>query len=74
MTDSWKVYRTLIPAAQLRQSKAETYTVESRNASIRHFLPWIRRRTRCSSTRKEMVHLSLLRLFTDTERIMSIFN
>jgi len=74
MTDSWKVYRALIPTAQLRQSKAETYTVESRNASIRHFLGRFRRRTRCSSKSKEMVHLSLWLLFKDTERIMPILN
>ena len=74
MTDSWKVYRALIPTAQLRQSKAETYTVESRNASIRHFLGRFRRRTRCSSKSKEMVHLSQWLLFKDTERIMTILN
>ena len=74
MTDSWKVYRKLIPAGQLRQSKTETYTVESRNASIRHFLARFRRRTRCYSKSKEMVHLSLLLLFTNTDQIISILN
>ena len=74
MTDSWKVYRTIIPQAPLVQSKTETYTVESRNASLRHFLARFRRHTRCYSKSKEMVYLSLLLLFTETEALKSRLN
>ena len=34
MADYWKSYQEMIPAEQLIQSKAETYTVESYNGVI----------------------------------------
>jgi insertion element IS1 protein InsB len=45
MTDYWKSYNEMIPKAQLVQTKAETYTVESYNGLIRHFLARFRRKT-----------------------------
>ena len=48
-TDYWKSYKEMIPAELLMQSKAETYTVESYNGVIRHFLARFRRKTKCYS-------------------------
>ncbi len=67
--DSWKVYPKITPEAQLVQSKTETSTLESRNASIRHFLARFRRRTKSYSKSKDMVSMSFLLLFTETETI-----
>ena len=35
----------MIPEEKLKQTKAETYTVESYNGQIRHFLARFRRKT-----------------------------
>ena len=37
-TDYWNSYNKMIAAEKLIQTKAETYTVESYNGQIRHFL------------------------------------
>jgi insertion element IS1 protein InsB len=37
MADYWKAYNEIVPQEKLLQTKAETYTVESYNAWIRHF-------------------------------------
>lgn len=47
--DYWKAYNEIVPEKQLVQTKAETYTVESYNALIRHFLARFRRKTKCYS-------------------------
>jgi insertion element IS1 protein InsB len=45
MADHWKPYTEIVPAGQLLQTKVETYTVESFNALIRHYLARFRRRS-----------------------------
>jgi insertion element IS1 protein InsB len=62
MTDYWKSYKEMIPSEQLIQSKKETYTVESYNGVIRHFLARFRRKTKCYSKSEEMIEYSLLLL------------
>ena len=62
-TDRWKIYRTLIPSDRLTQSKKETYTVESLNANVRHYLARFRRCTRCYSKCPLMVELACYLLF-----------
>ena len=54
-TDKWKIYRALIPQDQLVQSKKETYTIESINCNVRHYLSRFRRKTRCYSKSVYMV-------------------
>ena len=58
-TDYWKSYKEMIPTEQLTQSKAETYTVESYNGIIRHFLARFRRKTKCYSKSEQMINYSL---------------
>ena len=47
MTDYWKSYNEIIPNEKLIQTNAETYTDESYNGLIRHFLARFRRKTKC---------------------------
>ena len=48
-TDYWKSYAEFIPAEKHLQSKEETYTVESYNSRIRHYLARFKRKTKCYS-------------------------
>ena len=59
-SDYWKAYNEIIPDDQLLQTKVETYTIESYNGQIRHFLARFRRRTKCYSKSVEMMTLSLM--------------
>ncbi len=43
MADYWKSYNEMVSENQLIQSNKETYTVESYNGLIRHFLDRFRR-------------------------------
>jgi insertion element IS1 protein InsB len=72
-TDYWKSYSEMIPQEQLIQSKKETYTVESYNSVIRHFLARFRRKTKCYS-KSEMMTLSLQLLMTKRNKTISIQN
>jgi glycosyltransferase involved in cell wall biosynthesis len=47
VSDYWKSYNELVPEEQPVQTKAETYTIESYNGQIRHFLARFRRKTKC---------------------------
>jgi len=62
-TDYWQAYPAVIPAEIHLQTKAETYTVEGKNAQIRHRLARFKRKTFCYSKSVEMVFLSLKLLF-----------
>ncbi len=62
-TALWRAYPAVLPASQHRASKGETYTVESINSLIRHYLARFRRRTRCFSRSVEMAVYSLELLF-----------
>ena len=70
--DYWKSYKEMIPIEQLVQSKAETYTVESYNGVIRHFLARFRRRTKCYSKSEKMIEYSLLLLMAKRNNLISI--
>jgi len=62
-TDHWRAYPAVLPASRHRTFKGETYTVESVNSLIRHYLARFRRRIRCFSLSVEMVVYSLELLF-----------
>ena len=64
-TDHWKIYKALLPADKLKQSKSGTYTVESINCNVRHYLARFRRRSRCYSKSTTMVDLAIAFLFED---------
>ena len=72
--DHWKSYNEIVPEEQLIQAKAETYTVESYNGLIRHFLARFRRRTKCYSKSEEMIILSLKLFFAYRNKTLSLFN
>lgn len=61
-TDHWKIYRALIPAEQLLQSKKETCKVEL-NCNVKHYLTTFRRRSCCYSKSPVMVELPCYLLF-----------
>ncbi|MDR3235133.1 MAG: IS1 family transposase, partial [Prevotellaceae bacterium] len=65
-------YNELIPAEQLIQTKKETYTIESYNGQIRHFLARFRRRTKCYSKSAEMIIYSLKLLMAKRNNLLSI--
>jgi insertion element IS1 protein InsB len=71
-TDYWASYNEMVPPERLVQTKAETYTVESYNAVIRHYLARFRRRTKCYSKNLEMVMLSLRLLMAKQNKLLSI--
>jgi len=71
-TDYWKSYKEMIPIEQLVQSKAETYTVESYNGIIRHFLAIFRRKTKCYSKSEKMIEYSLILLMAKRNNLISI--
>ena len=71
-TDYWKSYKEMIPAELLIQSKAETYTVESYNGVIRHFLARFRRKTKCYSKSEKMMEYSLLLLMAKRNNLIPI--
>jgi insertion element IS1 protein InsB len=58
--DGWKVFNKLIPEEKLLQSKAVTHTVESHNASLRHWIGRFRRRTRIVSRSAKAVSESIV--------------
>ena len=61
----------MIHIEQLVQSKAETYTVESYNGVIRHFLARFRRKTKCYSKSEDMINYSLCLLMTKRNNLIS---
>jgi len=71
-TDYWKSYKEMVPIDQLVQSKAETYTVESYNGVIRHFLARFRRKTKCYSKSEKMIEYSLILLMAKRNNLISI--
>jgi insertion element IS1 protein InsB len=72
MTDYWKSYKEMIPPEQLIQGKEETYTVESYNGVIRHFLARFRRKTKCYSKSEKMIEYSLLLLMAKRNKDLYI--
>ena len=70
--DYWKSYKEIVPAERLVQTKKETYTIESYNGQIRHFLARFRRRTKCYTKSIEMMELSLKLLTAKRNKTISI--
>lgn len=70
--DYWKSYNEMIPPEKLIQTKAETYTVESYNGLIRHYLARFRRRTKGYSKSQEMIVLSLKLLMAKRNKWITI--
>ena len=71
-SDYWKSYNEIIPDRQLIQTKAKTYTIESFNGQIRHFLARFRRKTKCYSKSVEMMTLSLKLLMAKRNNLIKI--
>lgn len=69
-SDYWRSYNEIVPVEQLVQTKAETYTVESYNGLIRHFLARFRRKSKCYSKSEYMIGLSLKLLFAQRNNIL----
>ncbi|MFJ1425009.1 IS1 family transposase [Capnocytophaga canimorsus] len=73
-TDYWKSYKEFIPAEKHVQTKAETYTVESYNSRIRHYLARFRRKTKCYTKQLYMMIYSLKLLMLKLNNEPSILN
>ena len=57
--DGWKVYRKIIPAHLLIQTKKLTCTVESVNSQVRHYFARFHRKTKCYSKLPGMAELTV---------------
>jgi IS1 family transposase len=58
-TDKWKVYRKIIPADLLIQSKKYTHNIEAQNSSLRDFIKRYNRKTKAYSKSDEMSELAV---------------
>ncbi len=63
-TDYYPAYNRVIPKEVHVQTKAETWSVESLNSRIRHYLVRFRRKTFCYSKSINMVKATLTIFFT----------
>ena len=66
-TDGWKGYVDVVyPGNHVRNvyNKNDTFTVESINADLRHYIPILARRSRCFARRLETLR-SVLEVFVD---------
>jgi insertion element IS1 protein InsB len=71
-SDYWKSYEEFIPAEKHLQTKAETYTVESYNSRVRHYLARFKRKGKCYSKAEYMIVYSLNLLFLKLNNELSI--
>jgi insertion element IS1 protein InsB len=74
MSDYWKPYKEMVPENLLVQSKKETYTVESYNGILRHFLARFRRKSKCYSKSEEMMKYSIALLIAKRNNDLSILS
>jgi len=74
MSDYWKSYNEIVPKDLLTQSKKETYTVESYNGILRHFLARFRRKSKCYSKSEEMMKYSIALLIAKRNNDLSILS
>jgi insertion element IS1 protein InsB len=74
MSDYWKSYKEIVPNDLLIQSKKETYTVESYNGILRHFLARFRRKGKCFSRSEEMMKYSIALLIAKRNNNLSILS
>ena len=70
--DYWKSYNEMISKEQLVQTKSQTYTVESYNGQIRHFLARFRRKTKCYSKSEQMINYTLMLFFAKRNNLLSM--
>ena len=61
-TDYWAPYAEVFREHNHLQGKAHTFTIESWNARLRHYLARLHRKTHCHSKSRAMLHFSI-RLF-----------
>lgn len=54
------------------QTKAETYTVESYNSRVRHYLARFKRKTKCYTKTEHMIEKSLKLLFLKLNNELTI--
>ncbi|MFK8300197.1 IS1 family transposase [Capnocytophaga canimorsus] len=73
-TDYWKSHKEFTPAEKHLQPKAETYTVESYNSRIQHYLARFRRKTKCYTKQLYMMIYSLKLLMLKLNNQLSILN
>ena len=59
-TDQLRCYRALFPKEQLVQSKAHTYTIESLNFRLRHYMARFKRRSCCYSKSERNMQASIM--------------
>ena len=67
-TDGWTGYMDVIyPGTYIRNvhDKSNTFTVEGVNADLRHYIPLLRRRSRCFPRKLETLR-AVLEVFVDT--------
>ena len=62
-TDFYPAYDAFVPWRLHKKGKAGTFTVESKNSQIRHYLARFHRKTKCYSKSIHMVIASLNLLF-----------
>ena len=74
MSDYWKPYKEMVPENLLVQSEKETYTVESYNGILRHFLARFRRKSKCYSKSEEMMKYSIALLIAKRNNDLSILS
>jgi len=74
MTDYWKAYKEMIEGDKLEQTKRETYTVESYNGLLRHYIARFRRKTKCYSKSEEMLRITISLFIAKRNGNLSIFS
>ncbi|WP_439646421.1 IS1 family transposase [Moraxella oblonga] len=62
-SDCWKTYQEVIPSHKHQQSKKETFTIESHNGRIHHYLARFKRKGKCYTKCHKMTENSLNLLF-----------
>ena len=73
-TDGWSGYLDVVyPGAHLRNvaNKNDTFTVESVNADLRHYIPLLRRRSRCFPRSLETLR-AVIAVFVDAYNAFGI--
>jgi insertion element IS1 protein InsB len=73
-SDYWKSYEEFVPSEKHFQTKAETYTVESYNSRIRHYLARFKRKGKCYTKAEFMIVYSLNLLFLKLNKQLCILD
>ena len=58
-TDNWQVYKSVLPASKLIQTKAETHRIERNNCRMQHWFGRFKRKSIIVSKSVEMVNLTI---------------